>query len=94
MPDRKWTYVIANQAYGTAKYWWGRMGTNRNGPVDIAVAGSRGDPYHYTAMNITLTQSWYGTRPPGDHAPYPPYGHGRTTPSRTPASRSTTRPPT
>jgi len=70
--DVHWSHVIANQAYGTARYIWGKMGEYRSGPVNIAVAGSRADPYHYTMINLTLTQSWYGFT----NGPYPSYGHG------------------
>jgi hypothetical protein len=70
--DVHWTNVTVNMAWGTARYDWGKMGSYRSGPVNIAVAGSRGDPYHYTAINLTLTQSWYGFT----NGPYPPYGHG------------------
>jgi hypothetical protein len=71
--DVHWTNVIANQAYGNARYDWGKMGEYRSGPVNIAVAGSRADPYHYTMINLTLTQSWYGYT----KGAYPPYGHGQ-----------------
>jgi hypothetical protein len=64
-----WTRVGANQVNGTGKYSWGRMGSYRNGPVDILLTGS---DYKYTKISITLTQSWYGTTTGG----YPAYGHG------------------
>lgn len=64
-----WTRVGENQVSGTGKYSWGRMGSYRNGPVTIALAG--GD-YRYTKISITLTQSWYGSTT----GSYPPYGHG------------------
>jgi hypothetical protein len=72
--DIHWTNVTAVMAWGTGRYWWGRMGSYRNGPVDIAVAtaGGREYPFRYIQMNITLTQSWYGTT----RGAYPAYGHG------------------
>jgi hypothetical protein len=73
--DVHWTNVSAVMAWGTGRYIWGRMGSYRNGPVDIAVAtaGGREYPFRYIQMNITLTQSWYGVQM---HGAYPPYGHG------------------
>jgi hypothetical protein len=65
----KWTRVGANQVTGTGKYTWGRMGSYRNGPVTILLAGTN---YTYTKISITLTQSWYGTTT----GSYPAYGHG------------------
>jgi hypothetical protein len=65
----RWTKVGQNQAEGTGKYVWGRMGSYRNGPVTILLTGSK---YKYTKISITLTQSWYGTT----QGSYPAYGHG------------------
>lgn len=65
-----WTWVSKNQANGTGKYDWGRMGSYRNGPVNLVLLGSN---YKYTRIDITLTQSWYGHT----NGPYPPYGHGQ-----------------
>jgi hypothetical protein len=64
-----WTKVGRNLVNGTGKYTWGRMGSYRNGPVTILLAGSN---YKYTRISITLTQSWYGAT----NGSYPPYGHG------------------
>ncbi|MGH3247671.1 MAG: hypothetical protein ACRDOI_15885 [Trebonia sp.] len=65
----KWTKVGKNQVSGTGKYAWGRMGSYRNGPVAILLAGGN---YKYTKISVTLTQSWYGTTT----GSYPAYGHG------------------
>lgn len=65
-----WTWVSKNQANGTGKYDWGRMGSYRNGPVNLVLLGS---DYKYTRIDITLTQSWYGYT----NSAYPPYGHGQ-----------------
>lgn len=65
-----WTWVSKDQANGVGKYDWGRMGSYRNGPVNLVLLGSG---YKYTRINITLTQSWYGYT----NGPYPPYGHGQ-----------------
>jgi hypothetical protein len=65
----KWTKVGENQASGTGKYDWGRMGNYQNGPVTILLTGGN---YRYTDISITLTQSWYGTT----WRSYPAYGHG------------------
>ena len=65
-----WTWVSKNQANGTGKYDWGRMGSYRNGPVNLVLLGSN---YKYTRIDITLTQSWYGYT----SGAYPPYGHGQ-----------------
>ena len=64
-----WTWVSKNQANGTGKYDWGRMGSYRNGPVNLVLLGSN---YKYTRIDITLTQSWYGYTA----GSYPSYGHG------------------
>ena len=64
-----WTKVGKTQVSGTGKYIWGQMGSYRNGPVTILLAGSN---YTYTKISITLTQSWYGIT----KGSYPPYGHG------------------
>jgi hypothetical protein len=64
-----WTKVDKDQVNGIGKYAWGRMGSYRNGPVTILLAGSN---YRYTKISITLTQSWYGTT----KGSYPAYGHG------------------
>lgn len=65
-----WTWVSKNQANGTGKYDWGRMGSYRNGPVNLVLLGSN---YRYTRIDITLTQSWYGYT----NGAYPSYGHGQ-----------------
>jgi len=65
-----WTWVSKNQANGIGKYDWGRMGSYRNGPVNLVLLGSN---YKYTRIDITLTQSWYGYT----NGAYPPYGHGQ-----------------
>jgi hypothetical protein len=65
-----WTVVDRNEVLGYGRYWWGRMGTYRNGPVSIALTGSG---YRYTRIYITLNQSWYGYT----NGPYPAYGHGQ-----------------
>ena len=65
-----WTWVRKNQANGTGRYDWGRIGTYRNGPVNLVLLGS---DYKYTRIDITLTQSWYGYI----NGAYPPYGHGQ-----------------
>ena len=65
-----WTWVSKNQANGTGKYDWGRMGSYRNGPVNLVLLGSN---YKYTRIDITLTQSWYGYT----NGAYPPYGRGQ-----------------
>lgn len=65
----KWTKVSSTQVNGTGKYYFGRMGTYRNGPVTILLTGSN---YKYTRISVTLTQSWYGYT----NGSYPPYGHG------------------
>jgi len=64
-----WTKVGPDQVRGIGKYDWGRMGSYRNGPVDILLTGSN---YKYTKISITLTQSWYGSTT----GSYPGYGHG------------------
>jgi hypothetical protein len=58
---------------GTGTYYWGRMSSYRNGPAIVVLTGTN---WKYNEIDITLSQSWYGTQPVGDHAPYPPYGHG------------------
>jgi hypothetical protein len=68
--DVHWTWVSKDQANGTGKYWWGRMGSYQNGPVNLVLLGSG---YKYTRIDITTTQSWYGYT----NGPYPPYGHGQ-----------------
>jgi hypothetical protein len=65
-----WTWVSKNQVNGTGKYEWGRMGSYRNGPVNLVLLGSG---YKYTRIDITLTQSWYGYT----NGAYPAYGHGQ-----------------
>jgi hypothetical protein len=61
--------VGKNQVEGTGKYDWGKMGNYVSGPAIIDLNGS---DYKYTAISITLTQSWSGyTR-----GAYPSYGHG------------------
>ena len=65
----KWTKVGKDHVNGTGKYTWGRMGSYRNGPVTILLAGGG---YKYTKISITLTQSWYGYTT----GSYPAYGHG------------------
>jgi hypothetical protein len=65
-----WTWVSKNEAKGTGKYDWGRMGSYRNGPVNLVLFGKG---YKYTRIDITLTQSWYGYT----NGAYPPYGHGQ-----------------
>ena len=35
-----WTWVSKNQVNGTGKYDWGRMGSYRNGPVNLVPLGS------------------------------------------------------
>jgi hypothetical protein len=65
-----WTWVSKDQANGVGKYDWGRMGSYRNGPVNLVLLGSN---YKYTKIDITLTQSWYGYT----NGPYPAYGHGQ-----------------
>jgi hypothetical protein len=73
--DIHWTGVMGSMAWGTGRYWWGRMGSYRNGPVTIGVDQGGGRslvPWKYTHTDITLTQSWYGTT----KGAYPAYGHG------------------
>jgi hypothetical protein len=65
-----WVVVDRNEVLGYGQYWWGKMGTYRNGPVSIALTGS---DYRYTRIYITLNGSWYGYTT----GPYPPYGHGQ-----------------
>ena len=65
----RWTKVGKNEVTGTGKYIWGRMGGYQSGPVTILLTGRN---YRYTAISITLTQSWYGNT----KGNYPPYGHG------------------
>ena len=62
-----WTWVSKNQANGTGKYDWGRMGSYRSGPVNLVLLGGN---YKYTRIDVTLTQSWYGYT----NGAYPPYG--------------------
>ena len=37
--DVHWTVVGRNEVLGYGRYWWGKKGTYRNGPVSIALTG-------------------------------------------------------
>ena len=37
--DVHWTVVGRNEVLGYGRYWWGKMGTYRNGLVSIALTG-------------------------------------------------------